>query len=191
MTKLTFTAELATEIKAIDDDHKLLIDILNSLQDEIDANTAPEKVGSTLVALLRHVEEHFAREERIMERYGYDGLGMHMRQHQQLLYTAHVVHKRFLDDPASVDLSELGAFLNNWVIGHIAGPDVTFAKSIKSFSGDRTSPDLRTVTVRVPADRIDTILRCAMILAETNGAEIELAKFVDTIGPAVPNPAKR
>ena len=185
MSKIMFSTALATGIKAIDEDHKLLIDVLNSLETEISANSGTETVGRALGALLRYVEEHFTREERIMAQHGYSHLGQHMRQHQQLMYSVHAIHQSFIDTPTSVNLPELQAYLNNWVTNHILAADVAFANFMRNSSDKQLNvpliPELKAVTVRVPSNRINTILRCATILAENNSTAMVLADFVEKI----------
>jgi len=185
MSKITFTAELATGIKAIDDDHKLLIEILNTLDDEIDGESSVEVIGGTLEALRRYVEEHFNREESIMEHYGYPELGAHMRQHQQLMYSAHLILRKFHDTPEKVKLVELHAFLCHWVAGHIMGADKALAQFIRQPSvkplDKPPASELKAITVRIPPDQIATILRCATILAEGSAGSAALVEFIETL----------
>jgi hemerythrin len=160
---------MATGIRAIDNDHRMLFDIVNALHDEIDNQAHAEKIDSALVALIRYVEEHFAREEKIMEACRYADLGQHMRLHQSLSQTVYSLLHLFRTEPEKIVWSEVQAFLNQWLKNHIMKCDSAYVPAVRNFTagpGHEAPPSLQAVTVRVPPDQIDLIFRCASALAD-------------------------
>jgi hemerythrin len=184
MPRISFTAQLATGIKAIDNDHRMLIDIVNALHDEIDSQAHASQVDSALAALIRYVEEHFAREEKIMEACRYTDLASHMKLHQNLAQTVYSLLRLFRTEPEKIVWAEVQAFLNQWLINHISKCDMAYVPAVRNFTANQTAeapPSLQAVTVRVPPDQVDLIFRCASALADGGDPARMLADTVNSL----------
>lgn len=139
----------------MDVQHRRLVDLLNSLSDQVD-NSSPESVDHILGALARYTVYHFSCEEALMVEVGLDG--RHVEQHR-------VIHARFVDQVQSwiatrqadgqLSTKQLIEYLANWLIFHILGEDHSMGRQIlavragidkaQAWAEDRTSDDPRTV----------------------------------------------
>ena len=189
MPRVDFTQDLLTGIKAVDADHHMLFDIGNALHDIIDSGAEPAHVASALGALIRYIDEHFGREERLMESAHYAGLVDHMKRHQQVVRAIHRVLHRYQAAPEAVDLPALQAYFNTWLCDHIREADMAFVPAVRHVadSGAATPPPPpgppgpMAVTVRVPPDQVDMIFQCAVILADGGEPAGRLAAFANEL----------
>ena len=125
MKKLTWTAECRLGYDEVDAQHRLLFAIANEL---IDIDN-PQKQGPEIKYLLTHlreyVEEHFADEEKFLERVKYPELEDHKNKHAQIV-------KEIKDSLTSssnlIQLKrKLEDLLYNWVKQHILIEDKKYA----------------------------------------------------------------
>ncbi|KAF0164166.1 MAG: diguanylate cyclase/phosphodiesterase (GGDEF & EAL domains) with PAS/PAC sensor(s) [Rhodocyclaceae bacterium] len=74
---------------AIDREHRELFELANALLDaSFKSESAPEVFGAALQKLLAHIVQHFAHEEALLARHGYEQLEPHRRAHAGLLARA-------------------------------------------------------------------------------------------------------
>lgn len=117
--------KLSLNIPEMDDEHKVLIGLMNELHR---LNEAQAPFGDQLRALdklVSYTTKHFADEEAYMERIGFPGLRIHKGVHRQLLekLAAHAASAR-----ASRKLpDDLFVFFKMWLSAHIRGVDTKYA----------------------------------------------------------------
>src|SRR5271166_1440668 len=113
MPLMVWTEDMSVGVKAIDNDHKKLIDMLNELNDGILAGKTSLALESVIEGLLRYTKFHFAREERLFAETGYPGGPAHKAEHD--LATRRVMNLQMrLGSGQSFQLSmEAVAFLKN------------------------------------------------------------------------------
>lgn len=123
-------AKLSLNIPEMDDEHKVLVGLMNELHRLNEAN-AP--FGAQLMALdklVSYTTKHFADEEVYMERIGFPGLRIHRGVHKQLLekLAGHVAAAR-----ANRKLpDDLFVFFKMWLSAHICGVDTKYAMHAKT-----------------------------------------------------------
>ena len=66
--------------QAMDDTHREFVDLVNAMLRAGDGDFA-----AALDAFARHAEEHFASEQRLMERYGFPPRDCHVDEHERVL----------------------------------------------------------------------------------------------------------
>ncbi len=71
MDLITWTEEMSVGVKALDDDHKMLIEMMNKLNDGILAGQSNLALEDVVESLVRYTRLHFAREERLFAQTGY------------------------------------------------------------------------------------------------------------------------
>lgn len=128
---LSWTTDLATGIHDIDEQHRDLFANVAALRDSM-------RIGSTAAAartmnfLERYTVDHFASEERWMERTGYPGLEAHRAAHQALV-AEFVKRKGILaaKGPTASLVIDLSDWLGAWLHEHVAGPDRVMATYLR------------------------------------------------------------
>jgi hemerythrin-like metal-binding protein len=113
------------KISAMDDEHKVLIGLMNKLHSLHDAGARGAVLLEALADLARYTEKHFADEEAYMAKVGYPNLGTHKVVHERLLDRLAALHESCA---ATGKLSDdLFVFLKTWLSGHICGVDTKYA----------------------------------------------------------------
>ncbi len=120
-------------IKVIDEQHKVLVRIINELDDVLKSEFSVQHVRPLLRELLDYTKYHFATEERLMKRGGYkrSALDAHLKQHYQFIDEIHSLNND------SIPLSQAEAqvvmsYLTNWLSNHILKVDRQLANYLLS-----------------------------------------------------------
>ncbi len=183
MPLLDWTDELNTNIRAIDNDHRLLVEIINGLHDAVRGGAVDEAGAEQgLTALVLYIEDHFRREEAFMRASGYPHLADHMRRHQELAFAVYEIQHMFRQDPDSLLRPEVWEFLGNWLSMHIRCCDLDYVPWLRGEKeGEPQPPEelWRAVTMRVPAASLPALFRAAAMLAEGGDKADALRRFLE------------
>ena len=122
MTLLTWNHACAVDVKAMDDQHGILMDTLNELRLAMVRGCGREQVSELLDQLIEFTRMHFWSEEQLMEQTGFLGLAKHRAEHHRLL--AQILQSaRRLQHGEAVQTSDFLCFLHDWFIDHVEGLD--------------------------------------------------------------------
>jgi diguanylate cyclase (GGDEF)-like protein/hemerythrin-like metal-binding protein/PAS domain S-box-containing protein len=88
LVQLVWNPEYECGDEEIDDEHRTLFDLANALMDESMDDAPTDRLRQRLSALLTHVVSHFAHEEAMLARIGYEGLDKHAKLHHSLTQEA-------------------------------------------------------------------------------------------------------
>ena len=136
MPLMTWTEEMSVKVKVLDDDHKTLIAMLNSLNEGIESGHARKTLESVIEKLSNYTRIHFAREEKMFEQTGYPMGQAHKAEHALLARRVMNLQARFEAGQSRELGMETMAFLKSWLTDHIMGSDQKYgphlnAKGIK------------------------------------------------------------
>jgi hemerythrin len=123
MPIIQWTPDFSVGVDALDSDHKVLINLINQLDDAIKGNEPRETVEKVLESLLDYTDYHFRREEALMQAAGYPDVDAHKRTHGTLRAQVADIRDRYLRNPESIHAREVLSFLKNWLTAHIVGRD--------------------------------------------------------------------
>jgi hemerythrin-like metal-binding protein len=192
MATIPWTKAYSVGVPAIDKDHRNLFELIDTLNRALDKKLSKEKIAKAITGLIQYTEGHFAREERVMARYGYPGIGKHRVQHRNLELLVHAIYNVFIEDPDSIDPQKLMKFLNHWLVDHIIRVDMDYAKYIeKSHFTDGVSDaplkdvkvifdDQRTkLELEVPKRYERILQRCALLLCRDEKEAQAIRKIAD------------
>lgn len=120
--------------RVLDEDHKRLIDILNTFEQMTKNGAAFEALDQIFQELADYTREHFAREEKIQQDIGYPLRQTHQEQHRAMvawLLKSYKTYKARRQTAASKGITcdhdsyeELLAILNTWLMKHILQEDM-------------------------------------------------------------------
>ena len=119
----------AIGVPHIDAQHKQLFEIIAELHQAMMNRQSKQILGQTLGKLVDYTIKHFGAEEALLRSKGYASLGQHKLIHDQ--FTARI--RKFQDDHAAGALMvnlELMDLLQKWLVQHIQGNDVSYAKEL-------------------------------------------------------------
>ena len=129
MRFLEWTSDLDTGIKAIDDQHKQIVEYINALHDAQQQHDK-SNTGIIIGQLVDYTVQHFADEEAMLEGAG-DPL---IEQHK-------AIHRRFVDKVSQMQArhemgvdttAELLKMLEVWLFSHILYHDHGYVKVVKA-----------------------------------------------------------
>lgn len=115
---------LSVGIQEIDEQHKVLVHLLNSLHQAIRDHHGREAVEATLTQLADYTRIHFTVEESLMRIMGYPDYEPHKAQHEALIGQLQGFQQRVASGDAVT--FELLHFLRNWLTHHIQEGDTRY-----------------------------------------------------------------
>jgi len=109
---------LAVGQEDIDNDHMILVALINRAARRIRGGEVPQAIGSAIDQLVAYTVLHFEEEERVMQRSGYPDFVQHKAQHDALRKRVAELKQRFEAGEARVG-DDLLALFRDWLTGHI------------------------------------------------------------------------
>ena len=112
-------------IQEVDEQHKVLVDLLNQLHRAIVERHGKATSQEILNQLADYTRTHFLLEESIMRVLHYPGLEIHKQQHEDLIKQIQELQRKIDEEGATITF-ELLHFLKMWLIQHINESDKRF-----------------------------------------------------------------
>ncbi len=117
---IVWTADLATGVNKIDDQHKELFRRINTLLDACHLGKGKEELGGTVKFLEDYVVDHFGEEERYMIQYGYPSYAEHKSQHLEFMGNLSTIKEKLdSDGPGLLTVVATNHLLVEWLRVHI------------------------------------------------------------------------
>ena len=129
-----FTDQYKTGIPFIDDQHKVLFDIIRQANELVQEKLLYDKydeIMDILNELHDYTEEHFREEEEYMKKIGYPGLPQQINAHEafiERLVKLDLGDMNFIDDHQQEYLEDLIVYLLDWLSHHILMVDHKIAE---------------------------------------------------------------
>ena len=117
---------MSVGVSRLDRDHKILIGLINRLDETSSGGGAPQVMAGVLEVLVAYTIFHFSREEAVMQACGYPALGQHHEDHVALTQEVQDWQQRFRENAESVAPPEILHFLKGWLNHHILLQDMAY-----------------------------------------------------------------
>jgi hemerythrin-like metal-binding protein len=115
----------------IDEQHKVLLDLLNELIDLVGERGDPEVVSDIFHRLCQYALTHFSVEEAYMAAGKYPQLAKHQAEHGTFIQKLLELNQTY--DPADPHLlEETVDFLKHWYLDHILNSDTKYVPFLKA-----------------------------------------------------------
>ena len=131
MKKIYWNENFSVGISKIDEQHKKIIKMINSLIEIYISEIFTEKISDILNEMSQYALKHFETEEQLMKEHNYPDYTPHAIEHQEFkmktvrLSADTIKHKELV--PA-----ETLIYLKEWWINHILSTDMKFKSFFKS-----------------------------------------------------------
>ncbi len=126
MPLITWTDDLSVGVEQLDEDHKIIIGIINELYDAMSKGHGEELLDGVLAKLKEYTISHFYKEESLMMSYGYANYEDHKKHHGELIARLDDFMNRYKQRTDAVNIIEVSQFLREWLINHIKGDDFQY-----------------------------------------------------------------
>lgn len=121
--------QLSVYVKGLDNQHKYLVNTLNSLYRATVMGEADKVVSTILSRLVDYTKFHFRSEEILMERYEYpqERYLRHVREHKAFVKATVQFREKY--EAGEADLTvDVFKFLASWIRNHVAGTDRDYGR---------------------------------------------------------------
>jgi hemerythrin len=126
---VSWEEKYATGIDLIDDQHKELVIMTNSLYQACRTKEGDRLFKDAMRDMVDYVRFHFGAEIEMLERIKYPELNEHKKQHDSLIKSILEAAKSFEDGKPFV-ANNFVRTLKDWIFGHIAISDKLYAAHI-------------------------------------------------------------
>lgn len=123
MKELTWGRVLSVDIDEIDEDHKKLVAIFNTLGTALQQKESRVYIEAILEELINCTVWHFSHEERLMIRYQYPEYDVHKLEHAELIDSVRKLQQEILQSEESLSEDHV-IFLERWLTEHILTLDM-------------------------------------------------------------------
>ena len=128
MAFIVWDDSLNLQIDLIDEEHKILIFLMNKLHNQYNDGAPQETIRATFSELIDYASKHFKDEEDYMASINFSDLDAHRAIHQRLLDRLNNYSQEFDDNNGQIS-DYFFTFLKLWVTAHIKGIDAKFANA--------------------------------------------------------------
>ena len=122
MTLIHWRDEFCLGVKAVDQEHRELIELINELDDAMQSQCSYDAVVETLGEIYAQISAHFALEEKIMRDAHYPDFDSHKQDHETLLDELLEIIDSVEDD-GRYDRQLLSLALDRWFSDHFRTHD--------------------------------------------------------------------
>jgi len=128
---MEWSDQLSVGIQEIDEQHKVLVDLINQLHDAIAHHHGAEACVHIMDKLCEYTKIHFAVEESILRILGYPDYDDHKAHHEMLLKQVQELRHKMEHEDHSISF-ELLHFLKKWLTIHILEEDTAYVEHLLS-----------------------------------------------------------
>ncbi len=123
---------LSVGVSIIDDEHKMIVEMLNELYDAMLARHSEEALGKVLDGLVAYTASHFKHEEALFAKTGYSAAAEHKIEHADLIKQVLDVQKKYQEGPTATLSTEVLKFLRKWLLTHIHDSDKKYGPHLNA-----------------------------------------------------------
>ncbi|MDR0634775.1 MAG: bacteriohemerythrin [Azoarcus sp.] len=126
-TRLHWSDEYSVGIPEIDDQHKMLFELIDRIHTAILEHKGTAACVEVLDELVDYTRIHFALEQSLMHMGHYPDYEAHCALHRSLVAEVEALQSRIHSGSAAISF-ELLHFLRNWLSKHIMGEDKKYSE---------------------------------------------------------------
>lgn len=128
---INWSNDYSLDIKQIDDQHRILVDLINQLYGAFKKGTAKKQFVTIIKGLVDYTDYHFGVEEKYFKDFGYEESSGHVEQHSAFVNKIKEFQKAF--DAGEVTVTyDLMSFLKDWLVNHILVSDRKYIDLFKN-----------------------------------------------------------
>ena len=118
-------------IEELDHEHKVLINDINKLHEEMIGNEDVSEIKGCLGEIYVHMQAHFALEEHVMKKHEYEFYDEHRSEHDVFLEDFTECMVQFLNGADISAKDPIEECLKEWIVDHITNSDKKMALMVQ------------------------------------------------------------
>lgn len=126
MPLFKWNEDYSVNVAELDQHHKTLIDIVNSIYDNCLQTDAVDCIGPKINELIDYSQYHFRAEESYMRRIEYFEREEHIEQHSMFIFKIRELQQAYDGNEPELTKS-LIVFLGKWLLHHVLEEDKKYA----------------------------------------------------------------
>ena len=129
LERIIWNETLMTGVKVIDEQHQILVNMINDANSRISENCGREPLEEIVRDLMSYALYHFDTEEEMMLENSYDAQDQeaHFQEHRKFSAKVSALQQE-LQQGKLFPREKLTSFLYNWLINHILKTDMQLAR---------------------------------------------------------------
>lgn len=131
MPFIQWSEKMSVGNATIDQQHKTLIDMINTVYDAMGRGKGDNVLSETMKKLVQYTKSHFAHEEKYMQQMGYPEFEQHQRIHRELTKKVQDICQKISEGQYYSSVT-LGGFLKDWLTSHIMNVDMKYVAFSKA-----------------------------------------------------------
>lgn len=128
---IEWDSSLETGVAEVDADHRTLVRLVNELDAMLSQGIDPARCGEVIDSLIDYAENHFTREEEMLDRLGYPYVAEHAESHVGFAHRLGSMVAGCIIEPGPDSIARLHDHLHSWLIDHIMLEDMRFAPFVR------------------------------------------------------------
>ena len=131
MPIMNWTDAYSVGIAEIDNQHRKLIEMINTMHDAMIKGQAKAVMDKILDDMISYCASHFATEERLFSQHGYPDAAEHKDKHHKMTTKVLELQTQFKQGKATITFDVMD-FLQQWLDKHILGTDKKYGPFLNS-----------------------------------------------------------
>lgn len=127
MPLIEWNDSFSVKIDSIDEQHKKLVDLLNSLNEEMVQGTGQNALKKILGDVVAYTQYHFKYEEDLMEETEYPDFEVHCCEHIELINRTLTLYSKLGNGDYRLTIETM-QFLRDWLNNHIMVMDMKYSQ---------------------------------------------------------------
>ncbi len=130
-TPIEWQDNYSVGVKELDDQHKILLDIINTLLKEQGDEYNAAQLSESILSLIHYAYVHFATEERYLAQIPFPDLKQHILEHVDFIMKTMELSLKVKEDIQD-NRRELLEYLKGWYSSHVLGIDRLYIPFFKA-----------------------------------------------------------
>lgn len=125
--KLAWSEDFSVKVKLLDEQHKVMVSIINELIESVNNQPNQEKINEIIARMTNYKHHHFDTEEKYFAEFNFEGAAEHIVAHRNFNVQVEKLQKEYSGDIIAFTFNLLD-FLEDWLIDHIQNMDHKYIK---------------------------------------------------------------